>query len=125
MSDILSSEHNIYKGAVVENYVISQFTASGKHFYYYKPSDNMEIDVVLDEKDGIVPCEIKSGRHKKSTSLKNFIATYRPTRAFRLSELNFGQVDGLVSLPLKDIKEPYVLKQKVHKEFEIMVRFKP
>ena len=92
MSDILSSEHNIYKGAVVENYVISQFTASGKHFYYYKPSDNMEIDVV--------PCEIKSGRHKKSTSLKNFIATYRPTRAFRLSELNFGQVDGLVSLPL-------------------------
>ena len=100
MSDILSSEHNIYKGAVVENYVISQFTASGKHFYYYKPSDNMEIDVVLDEKDGIVPCEIKSGRHKKSTSLKNFIVTYRPTRAFRLSELNFGQVDGLVSLPL-------------------------
>ena len=100
MSDIVSSENNIYKGAVIENYVISQFTASEKSFYYYKPSDNMEIDVVLDEADGIVPCEIKSGRHVRSTSLNNYIKTYNPMRAIRLSELNFGKTDNLISLPL-------------------------
>ena len=100
MNDILSSEHNTYKGAVIENYVISQFTASEKYFCYYKPSDSMEIDVVLDEDDGVVPCEIKSGRHKRSTSLKNYIEEYHPKRAIRLSELNFGQVDNLISIPL-------------------------
>ena len=100
MNDILSSEHNTYKGAVIENYVISQFTASEKYFCYYKPSDSMEIDVVLDEDDGVIPCEIKSGRHKRSTSLKNYIEEYHPKRAIRLSELNFGQVDNLISIPL-------------------------
>jgi predicted AAA+ superfamily ATPase len=100
MSDILSSEHNMYKGAVIENYVISQFMASGKHFYYYKPSDNMEIDIVLDEEDGIVPCEIKSGRHTKSISLNKYIDEYHPLKAIRLSEMNFGKTDGLISIPL-------------------------
>lgn len=100
MNDILSSEHNTYKGAVIENYVISQFTASEKYFCYYKHSDSMEIDVVLDEDDGVIPCEIKSGRHKRSTSLKNYIEEYHPKRAIRLSELNFGQADNLISIPL-------------------------
>ena len=100
MNDILSSEHSIYKGAVVENYVISQFTASGKYFCYYKPSDSMEIDVVLDENDGLIPCEIKSGRHKRSTSLKKYTENYHPKRAIRLSELNYGHSDHLVSIPL-------------------------
>ncbi|MCR5206546.1 MAG: AAA family ATPase [Lachnospiraceae bacterium] len=100
MSDIISSEHNIYKGSVIENYVISQFTVSGKSFYYFKPSENMEIDVVLDEDDGIIPCEIKSGRHKRSKSLNNYIEKYNPVRAYRLSELNFGQAQNLISIPL-------------------------
>lgn len=100
INDILSSEHNTYKGAVIENYVISQFTASGKYFCYYKPSDSMEIDIVLDEADGLVPCEIKSGRHKRSTSLKKYIETYHPNKAIRLSEFNFGQADELISIPL-------------------------
>lgn len=100
MNDIISSGHNIYKGAVIENYVISQFIASGKYFYYYKPSESMEIDLVLDEEDGIIPCEIKSGRHKRSTSLNNYIEAYHPVRAFRLSELNFGKTEALMSIPL-------------------------
>ncbi len=100
MSDIISSNHNIFKGAMIENYVISQFTASGKYFCYYKPSENMEIDIVLDEPDGLIPCEIKSGRHKRSTSLNKFVETFHPARAFRLSELNFGRSGELLSVPL-------------------------
>lgn len=100
MNDIISSNHNIYKGAVIENYVMAQFVASGKYFCYYKPSESMEIDLVLDEKDGIIPCEIKSGRHKRSTSLSNYIEAYQPVRAYRLSELNFGKAQSLISIPL-------------------------
>lgn len=100
MRDMLPETHNIYKGAVTENYVVQQLSASGYRLYYYKPSASMEIDLVLDTEDGIIPIEIKSGRHKRSTSLKNYCEKYRPPYAIRISELNFGEAGGLRSLPL-------------------------
>ena len=60
----------------------------------------MEIDLVLDEPEGIIPCEIKSGRHKRSTSLGKYIKTFNPVKAYRISELNFGKSESLVSIPL-------------------------
>ncbi len=99
-SDIVATENNIYKGVVIENYVISQLKASGKYFCYYKPSDSLEIDVVLDSSIGIIPCEIKAGRHTRSKSLPNYCEKYSPQKAIRLSELNFGQNGILHSIPL-------------------------
>lgn len=98
--DMLVSAHNIYKGAVTENYVVEQLSAKGLHLYYYKPSESMEIDLVLEINDEIIPVEIKSGRHKRSTSLKNYINKYAPQYAVRISELNFGFSDGIFSVPL-------------------------
>ena len=100
LRDMLPESHNIYKGAVTENYVVQQLNANGHRLYYYKPSESMEIDLVLDTEDGIIPVEIKSGRHKRSTSLRNYREKYRPPYAIRISELNFGEADGLRSLPL-------------------------
>ena len=97
---LLSETHNIYKGSVIENYVVQQLTAKGKALYYFKPSESMEIDLVWEEEGQIVPAEIKSVRHKRSTSLKNFREKYHPLKAFRFSELNFGESDGLLSVPL-------------------------
>lgn len=97
---LLSNEHNIYKGAVTENYVIQTLIAKGMTPYYYKPSDSMEIDILLDISGDIVPMEIKSGRHKRSKSLKNYCEKFQPEKAFRISENNFGTIDSLVSVPL-------------------------
>lgn len=99
-ADLMPDSNNIYKGAVVENYVLSQFIASGKEVYYYKPSDSLEIDVIIDDPAGPVPCEIKSGRHKSFRSLKRYCAEHTPQKAIRMSELNFGHVDNLYSVPL-------------------------
>ena len=44
---IASNTHNVYKGAVVENYVVSQLIMNHNEMYYYKPSDSMEIDLLL------------------------------------------------------------------------------
>jgi len=99
-SDILATENNIYKGIVIENYVISQLWATGKFFCYYKPSDSIEIDVVLETSMGIVPCEIKAGRHTRSKSLLNYCEKFSPQKAIRFSELNFGQNGVLYSIPL-------------------------
>ena len=98
--DFLPDVQNIYKGGVVENYVIQQLKASGKELYYYKPSDSMEIDLLWDDGECIVPTEIKSGRHKRSTSLRNFRDRFHPSKSIRFSELNFGQTDDLLSIPL-------------------------
>ena len=100
MRDMMPDVHNIYKGGVTENYVVEQFAAAGKNLNYFKPSDSMEIDLIMDTEEGIIPVEIKSGRHKRSTSLKNYREKYAPPYAIRISENNFGETDGQVSVPL-------------------------
>ena len=67
---------------------------------YFKPSEGMEIDLIYDNGQDIVPVEIKSGRHKRSISLKNYIDKYSPAYSIRISERNFGEVDGIRSIPL-------------------------
>ncbi|MCR5599015.1 MAG: AAA family ATPase [Lachnospiraceae bacterium] len=98
--DLLPDENNIYKGAVLENYVVEEFRARGRNLNYFKPSESMEIDLVYDDGTSIVPVEIKSGRHKRSTSLKNYIEKYKPAYAIRVSERNFGEADGVRAIPL-------------------------
>ena len=97
--DLLLDENNTYKGAVVENYVIQQFAAHRESLFYYKPSENMEIDLVDDMTD-IVPIEIKAGRHKRSKSLDQYVNQYKPSFAVRISALNFGKTEKMISVPL-------------------------
>ena len=98
--DLAIDTANIYKGAVIENYVIQQFAPHLEELFYYKPSDSMEIDLIYDNGITIIPIEIKSGRHKRSTSLKNYIHRFSPSTAIRFSALNFGKTENLWSIPL-------------------------
>ena len=98
--DLLPDVHNIYKGAVTENYVMQQFASKNCALYYFKPSESMEIDLISDLNEQIIPIEIKSGRNKRSTSLRNYREKYQPDYAIRFSELNFGWQDQLFSIPL-------------------------
>ncbi len=99
-NDLSVSNNNIYKGAVIENYVFEQLISKHSDLFYYKPSDSMEIDIVTNIEGNVVPIEIKSGRHKRSTSLKNYIAKHSPEYSIRISENNFGMIDNLKSVPL-------------------------
>lgn len=98
--DLLPDSHNIFKGALTENYVLESFTANEIPGYYYKPNPGMEIDQLLEQDGEVIPVEIKSGRHKRSTSLKNYMQKYGPSKAYRISELNFGVSGSLFSIPL-------------------------
>ena len=97
--DLLPDEDNMFKGAVVENYVIQQFAAYRESLFYFKPSENMEIDLV-DDTVSVVPIEIKAGRHKRSKSLEQYMQQYHPNSAIRISALNFGKTGPLFSVPL-------------------------
>ena len=98
--DLLADVSNIYKGAVIENYVLGQIKSKYEDVYYYKPAENMEIDLIVEIDEEIIPIEIKSGRHKRSTSLNNYRSKFSPEYVIRISENNFGFVDGIKSVPL-------------------------
>lgn len=100
MRDLMTDVHNIYKGAVTENYVVQQLAAKDRELFYFKPSESMEIDLVIDDGREIVPVEIKSGRHKRSKSLVNYSEKYHPVYSIRISERNFGFENGIFSVPL-------------------------
>lgn len=99
-ADLMPDRDNTYKGAVVENYVFEQLAVSHNELYYFKPSDSMEIDVIIQIDNNVIPIEIKSGRHKRSVSLKNYMEKYEPAYSVRLSENNFGMANGIRSVPL-------------------------
>jgi uncharacterized protein len=98
--DLLPESDNMYKGGIVENYVYQQMIIRHPDLYYFKPQESMEIDLLYDDGNSIIPVEIKSGRHRRSTSLNNYRKKYKPDHAIRISEMNFGASDGLISVPL-------------------------
>jgi predicted AAA+ superfamily ATPase len=100
LKDIQPDTENLYKGILTENYVVQELNSRGISTFYYKPDAGMEIDLLLDVNGSIVPMEVKSGRHVRSTSLKNYDEKYHPSEMIRLSYKNFTVTDRLKSVPL-------------------------
>ena len=100
MQTVLSGEGNIFMGAVTENYVAQQLKARGYDLYYWESSGTAELDFVLQKEDRITGIEVKKGQHVRSRSLSVFINNYQPDQSIRLSLKNFGEKDGLKSVPL-------------------------
>ena len=48
----------------------------------------------------IIGIEVKKGEHVRSRSLSVFVNNYKPAYSIRLSLKNFGEKDGLKSVPL-------------------------
>lgn len=98
--DVLISESNIFKDALTENYIAQALKANGRELYYFKPTQNMEIDFVINMENSIIPIEVKSGTHVKSNSLKSYLEKYKADYGIRISSKNFGMNNGIFSVPL-------------------------
>jgi predicted AAA+ superfamily ATPase len=99
-SILLSGEHNIFAGAVTENYVAQHLTAMGHDLFYWRSEHSAEVDFLIETQDGITAIEVKKGAHTKSKSLSVFVEKYHPDRAVKLSLKNFGFVNGIYAIPL-------------------------
>lgn len=97
---ILSGEGNTFMGAVTENYVAQQLAAKGYPLYYWESSGTAELDFVLQQGNRIIGVEVKKGEHVRSRSLNVFTKAYTPAWSVRFSTKNFGEKDGLKSVPL-------------------------
>lgn len=98
--EIILDKNIIYKGDIAENYVLQQLNVNFEHIYYWKNSNTAEVDFIINNKDGLIPIEVKAGNNVNSKSLNIYIKQYNPKYAIRVSTKNFGFANGIKSVPL-------------------------
>lgn len=90
-----------FKGAMVENYVLTELIhGCGETPYYWKSGNTAEVDFVIPLGDSIVPVEAKASSNVKSRSLGVYRAKYEPKIAVRVSMKNIKMDEGLLNIPL-------------------------
>ena len=100
--NIITDNIGRHKGAIYENAVAQMLTAKGYRLYFFKPSQNMEIDFIIRFEDSACPIEVKSSDNTRSKSLNSLLLSgkYRIKKAIRLSTKNIGEENGIISLPI-------------------------
>lgn len=91
-----------FKGALAENYVCQQLTASGKVTPRYWSAENStgEVDFVYEWKGEVVPVEVKAEQNLRSKSLRSFIDRSHLERGVRLSLSRFERQPWVTNVPL-------------------------
>lgn len=85
-------EYGVFKGAFTENYCMTQLITSGYRPYYWRNSNNTEVDfIVEDGENRILPMEVKSAEHTRAKSFTAYCKRYSPVKGFRVSGKNVGK----------------------------------
>ena len=89
-----------FKGAFTENYVLNMLNASFEIVPNYFTFDRNEIDFVIQNKNKIIPIEVKSNKLTKNTSLTKYNERFDNDLAIRLSMNNLTKDGKVVNIPL-------------------------
>ena len=74
---ILNGEADINFGSVYENAVAQELFAHGFELNYYDSNRHGEVDFVLEREGGVLPIEVKSGKHYKRHRALNHVMSER------------------------------------------------
>ena len=75
-----------FKGALTEQYVLEELTATGLTPYYWATNEGMaEVEFVVQTAEGVYPVEVKAERNLQSKSLKSYRERFAPSRCLRTS----------------------------------------
>lgn len=93
---------DVFKGALVENYVAQSLKARGYELYYWATdSPPAEMDFVIQKEGNVLPIEVKYDQNVHARSMKHYIRIYSPKQVIRISARNFGvDENGVMSVPL-------------------------
>jgi len=87
-----SKEYDLFRGAIMENYVLNELISSAEYEpYYWRSGSAAEVDFVTHVDGILVPIEAKAGNNK-SKSLTEFIRRYDPEIAIITSKRNMSGV---------------------------------
>jgi predicted AAA+ superfamily ATPase len=90
-----------FKGALAEQYVAQELTAGNVPLYYWSSNDaKQEIDFLIENSQGIIPIEVKSGRSLNSKSFARFMDNSKSPYGYKISAKPFAQSDQVINLPL-------------------------
>lgn len=92
---IQNNELGLFKGAIYEQ-LLAQMLQSKNIPLYYARIGEYEIDFLVESEGGIIPVECKSGGSTKSKSLQNYVKTFTPHKAFKISSNNVNISDGII-----------------------------
>lgn len=82
-----------YKGAFVENYVLTELQSQEKEPYFWRSGNSAEVDFIYEKDSQIVPVEVKAADNTQAKSFKIFCKKYSPKTGFKLSQKNIALND--------------------------------
>lgn len=91
-----------FKGALTEQYVLQELKIKDNLPITYWGTDNgtAEVDFVIQDKDMVIPIEVKATVNLKAKSLASYRQKYNPKKAVRTSLAGFEENNGLFNIPL-------------------------
>ena len=100
INEIFTNKNMLYKGVFIENYVAENLYCKYRELYYWALGNEYEVDFLINLDGDIIPIEVKASDNTISKSLNYYIKRYKPKYAIRLSTKNFGEANGIKSIPL-------------------------
>jgi len=99
--NIYFDNFDIYKGAIIENYLADVLYKKGYQLYFYKPTQELEIDFIYTIDSNIIPIECKTSNNKsKSLSTLLYKYDFDLKYGIKLINGNIGIKDKIISIPL-------------------------
>lgn len=89
-----------FKGALTENFVLNMLNTKYENVPNYFTFDRYEIDFVIQNKNNIIPIEVKSGRATNNSSLTKYNDKYKSNISIRFSLNNLIKNDKILNIPL-------------------------
>ena len=100
VNEIINNKNMLYKGVFMENYVAENLYSRDKEIFYWFLGNEYEVDFLINIDGDIIPIEVKASDNVTSKSLNYYIKRYKPKYSIRISTKNFGEVNGIKSIPL-------------------------
>lgn len=100
INEIITNKNMLYKGVFIENYVAENLYSKYRELYYWTLGNMYEVDFLINIDGDIIPIEVKASDNTTSRSLNYYISRYKPKYSIRLSAKNFGEANGIKSIPL-------------------------
>ena len=101
--EVMNGDIGINEGALTENFVACTLAANNHSLHYYDKKSRLELDFVLQERDGIAIVEVKSGDdYTRHASLNHAMNDYGNliSRSIVLSKNNIAFRNGILYIPL-------------------------
>ncbi|MDR1810048.1 MAG: DUF4143 domain-containing protein [Prevotella sp.] len=98
--DIFENPKFDFIGGITENYVAQQLAALQKNLNYWTSGNDAEVDFILNEENGLIPCEVKAAMNVTSRSMSVYVKKFAPNYSIKISAKNFGFANGIKSAPL-------------------------